>query len=203
VASGLGIANATQEVTFSVGHGCSGADTVAVSVEIPAGVSSIRPETSDFGQVDVETDAAGTVTLVSWHKSEAAERDALFYKLAVRVKLPDAPFSTLYFPAHQTCKDANGALTTVDWVGIDEPDGSTVEPAPALFVVPACFPGWNRFSVTEPVPDLSVYFKDAQIVWNGSAAYSINPNTVSLIQSTDGVTLLGSLAAGDSIWVKY
>ncbi len=72
VASGLGIASTTQEITFSVGHGCAGADTLAVSVEIPAGVTSVRPETSDYGQVDVQTDEAGTVTLVSWKKDDAA-----------------------------------------------------------------------------------------------------------------------------------
>jgi hypothetical protein len=121
----------------------------------------------------------------------------------VRLKLPDVPFSTLFFPAHQSCRGSDGTTTVVDWVGLDEAEGSTVEPAPALFVVLAHFPGWNRFSVTQAVPDPSLFFKDAQIVWRGSAAYSINPTTVSLIQGTEGVTLLGSLAAGDSIWVKY
>lgn len=205
VASGLGIASTTQEITFSVGHGCAGADTLAVSVEIPAGVTSVRPATSDYGQVDVQTDEAGTVTLVSWKKDDAAalETDNQFYKLSVRLKLPDVPFSTLFFPAHQSCRGSDGTTTVVDWVGLDEAEGSTVEPAPALFVVPAHFPGWNRFSVTQAVPDPSLFFKDAQIVWRGSAAYSINPTTVSLIQGTEGVTLLGSLAAGDSIWVKY
>ncbi|MEO6603241.1 MAG: YcnI family protein [Polyangiaceae bacterium] len=204
VASGLGIANTTQEITFSVGHGCAGADTVGVSVEIPTGVTSVRPETSDFGQVDVQTDDAGTITLISWRKSGVAlEADTQFYKLSVRLKLPGVPFSALYFPAHQTCGGADGTTSLVDWVGIDEPEGSTVEPAPVVFVVPARFPGWNQFSVAKSVPDLSVFFEDAQILWKGSAAYSINPTTVSLIQGTDGVTLLDSLAAGDSIWVKY
>ncbi|MET0795021.1 MAG: YcnI family protein [Polyangiaceae bacterium] len=205
VSSGLGIANTTQELTFSVGHGCSGADTHAVTIEIPAGVSSVRPETSDFGQVDVQTDDAGSVVLVSWQKPEAAAlpADTQFYKLSIRLKLPDAPFSTLYFPAHQTCIGSDGKSTLVDWVGIDEAEGSLVEPAPAVFVVPARFPGWNQFTVAAAVPDLSVFFKDAQIVWRSSAAYSINPTTVSLIQGTEGVSLLDSLAQGDSIWVKY
>lgn len=205
VASGLGVANTTQEVTFSVGHGCSGADTVAVSIEIPTGVSSVRPETSDFGQVDVQTDDAGAVTLVSWRKSSAPlQADTQFYKLSLRLKVSDVPFSRLYFPAHQSCRAAEGTATTVvDWVGIDEPDGSLVEPAPALFVVPARFPGWNQFTVAAAVPELSAFFPDAQIVWKGSLAYSINPATVSLIQGTDGVSLLHALSPGDSIWVKY
>ena len=36
VASGQAIANSTNEVTFSVGHGCTGADTYRVSIDIPA-----------------------------------------------------------------------------------------------------------------------------------------------------------------------
>ncbi|MEO8904118.1 MAG: YcnI family protein [Polyangiaceae bacterium] len=205
VASGVGIANTTQEVTFSVGHGCAGADTNEVSIEIPAGVTSVRPETSDFGQVDVETDDAGSVVLVSWKKSAAAalKTDTQFYKLTVRLKLPDAPFSTVYFPAHQTCLAADGTSSVVDWVGLDASAGSMEEPAPVVYVVPARFPGWNQFTVAQDVSDLSLFFKDAQIVWKDSAAYSINPTTVTLISGTDGVNLLSSLATGDSVWVKY
>jgi len=205
VASGVGFANTTQEVVFSVGHGCEGADTNAVSIEIPAGVTSVRPETSDFGQVDVETDEAGSVVLVSWQKSEAAAlpSDTQYYKLAVRLKIPDAPFSTLFFPAHQTCRAADGTISVVDWVGLEATESGSVEPAPAVYVVPARFPGWNQFSVAQDISDLSVFFKDAQIVWKDSAAYSINPTTVTLIKGTSGVTLLSSLTTGDSIWAKY
>src|SRR6187551_2345859 len=57
IASGPAVAAQTQVVTFQVGHGCEGADTSGIIVEIPEGVTSVRPSTSDFGQVDVETDA--------------------------------------------------------------------------------------------------------------------------------------------------
>ena len=53
-ASGPGFANTTQEVSFGVGHGCSGTDTYSVRIEIPAGVTSVRPETSDFGKTTVK-----------------------------------------------------------------------------------------------------------------------------------------------------
>src|SRR4051812_49062325 len=75
IASGPAFANTSQEVAFGVGHGCAGADTYRVRVDIPAGVSSVRPETSDFGQVDVETDAAGVVVAVIWTKSDASVLD--------------------------------------------------------------------------------------------------------------------------------
>ena len=204
IASGPAFANATQEVAFGVGHGCQEADTYRVQVEIPAGVTSVRPETSDFGQVDVETDAAGTVVAVTWTKDRPVlKRDTQYYKLLLRLKVPDQPFTTLYLPARQTCRAADGSETTTDWVGIDAADGSTVEPAPALRILPARFPGWNKYTLASAVSDLKSFFSDAEIVWAGSKAYSINPFTTELIAGTSGVSALTALSAGDEIWVKY
>lgn len=205
IASGPAFANVSQEVSFGVGHGCEGADTYAVSVEIPMGVTSIRPETSDFGQVDVETDSAGTIVRVIWTKPEAnlLEADTQYYKLTIRLRPPDEPFTSLFFPSQQTCRAADGTETIVDWVGIDVEEGGEVEPAPELLLVPARFPGWNRFTVGTDIADLGIFFADAEIVWRGNSAYSANPTTVDLIGSTDGVTLLESLEADDEIWVRY
>lgn len=204
IASGPAVANVTQVVTFGVGHGCEGADTVAVDIEIPAGVTSIRPSSSDFGQVDVLTDDAQTVVMVSFSKPEvdAFAADTKYYELVVRLKPPDEPFSTVFFPTHQTCLLEDGTVSVVDWVGLDESEAG-VEPAPALYLLPERFPGWNRWSVSEAIGDLSLFFGDAEIVWRGNAAYSVNPTTTDLIGSTDGVTLLEALDSGDDIWVKY
>ncbi len=205
VASGPAFANLSQQVTFGVGHGCEGADTYRVQIDIPAGVTSVRPETSDFGQVDVQTDAAGTVVAVIWTKAKAnvLDADTLYYQLIVRLKAPDQPFTTVYLPAHQTCRGADGSETVVDWVGIDEAADSAVEPAPALYLLPARFPGWNKFTLGSAVDDLTGFFGDAQIVWAGNKAFSVNPATSELIASTPGVSPLTSLAEGEQIWVKY
>jgi uncharacterized protein YcnI len=204
IASGPAFANTTQEVIFGVGHGCDGADTYRVQVEIPAGVTSVRPETSDFGQADVETDAAGLVVSVTWTKPDAnvLDSDTQYYKLLLRLKAPDQPFTTVYLPAHQFCRAPSGAETVVDWVGLDSSD-STVEPAPALRILPARFPGWNKLTASTAVDDLKGYFSDAEIVWVGSKAYSVNPATTELIAGTSGVSALTSIAEGEQIWVKY
>lgn len=208
LASGPATANATNEVTFSVGHGCSGADTYRVTIEIPMGVTSVRPMRSDFALPVVEKDMAGAIKAVTWQKpvGDALDADIAFYKLTIRMKTPDQPWKTLYFPVHQTCRAANGAMSTVDWVGLPTtpvPDGGTVEPAPALTLLPARLPGWNKFTIAASVADLSEFFKDAQIVWRGTAAFSQNPTTAALIKGTAGVTALTSLSSGDEVWVKY
>jgi len=208
IASGPGFANTTQKVTFGVGHGCAGADTYRVRVEIPAGVTSVRPLRSDFGKASVEKDAAGTVTAVVWQKADAdaLEADIAYYELVVRLKLPDMPWKTLYFPAHQTCRAADGTLSVVDWAALPTAtpvDGGEDEPAPAVLVLPARKPGWNKFVVEQALTDLAATFADAQIVWKGTAAFSANAATLDLIKATAGVTQLTALGASDEIWVKY
>lgn len=71
VFSGPTFAGVTQKVRFGVGHGCSGADTYSVRIEIPAGVSSVRPESSAFGKARVEKNDADDVVAVMWQKSDA------------------------------------------------------------------------------------------------------------------------------------
>ncbi|QSQ27149.1 DUF1775 domain-containing protein [Pyxidicoccus parkwayensis] len=207
VASGPGFANTTQVVSFGVGHGCEGSDTYKVRIEIPAGVTSVRPEWSEFGKVSVEKDAAGTVTAVVWQKSDQAllDADISYYTLKVRLKVPNQPFSTLYFPTHQTCKASDGTLSQAEWVGIPNGSGGSTapEPAPALQIVPARSPGWNKFTIPSAIADLSVFFGDAQIVWKGKAAYSPSATTMELAKATSGVTELTSLQANDEVWVRY
>jgi hypothetical protein len=207
VASGAATANASQEITFGVGHGCAGSDTYRVKVDIPAGVTSVRPLTSDFGKATVEKDLAGNVTSVTWQKPDAdlLGSDDNYYKLTLRLKTPNAPFTRIYFPSHQTCRTLAGVETTVDWVGTPTlPDGGPTAPdgAPTLVVMPARVPGWNKYPVPVAVTDLSI-FKDALIVWSGTAAYSANPATAAQLKAEPGVTALTTIAAGAEIWVRY
>jgi len=211
VISGLTTANANQEVTFGVGHGCAGADTYRVRIEMPAGLSAILPLTSDFGKITIEKDAAGTVTAVTWQKADGdvLASDSEYYKLVVRMRTPNQPFSTVYFPIIQTCKAADGTLLTTHWIGKPGdpplPDGGMLDPAGALPVVPARLPGWNKYTVPVAIAGtaLAGWFSNAIIVWKGNAAYSVNPTTAELIKNTSGVVALESLQANDEIWVRY
>lgn len=207
IPGGTGFANQSQEITFGVGHGCEGADTLSVRVEIPAGVTSVRPVPSTFGRATVETDAAGAVVAVKWERptSDLAPSDTNYYKLGVRARLPNTPFATLYFPARQICGTPNGATKPpVDWVATPAmPDAGAGEPAPSLLVLPARSAGWNKYPIAVAIGDLKVAFGDAQIVWKGTSAWSPSATTNELIAATNGVTPLTALVAGDVIWVKY
>ncbi len=199
-----GVANASQEIVFGIGHGCDGKDTYKVTIDIPAGVTSVRPMRSDFGPVTVTKDGQNNVTSVTWQKADADLHgdDLAYYKLTIRMRPPNAPFTQLAFPAHQTCKDAQGNLTIVHWSALPGTDAGADEPAPVLKIMPARRPGWNKYTVPADVKDLKV-FDDALIVWKGTSAYSGNPNTVAQIKAEAGVTELTELKAGDEIWVKY
>jgi uncharacterized protein YcnI len=204
--SGPGFANTTQEITFGVGHGCEGADTLSVRVEIPSEVASVRALRSDLGPATLELDDAGLVVAVTWAKPEAEllDADTSYYRLPLRIRVPDAPFTILYFPAHQVCQTSSGETIEVDWASTTPNEGEGgEEPAPALKILPKRFPGWNKFTVSKAITDLSSFFSDALIVWKEEAAYSPNPATAELIAGTRGVSDLTRLDADDEIWVKY
>ena len=205
ITSGPGFANATQVVKFGVGHGCDGLDTYSIKIDIPAGVTSVRPMPSDFGKLSMEADATGAITSVTWTRTdqELLPGDTAYYELSIRARLPNTSFTTVYFPTHQYCKGEAGIVVS-DWIGTD-PTNTTVEPAPAVTMVPSRRAGWNKFTVSNAIAEtgLPAFFGDALIVWKGNAAFSASASTTELIKTTAGVTALTSLAANDEVWVKY
>jgi uncharacterized protein YcnI len=207
--SGPAFANATWEASFAVGHGCDGSDTYSVKVVIPAGVTAVRAVDSLLGKAVSERDASGNTTSITWTKAvlDVLPADINFYRLPVRMKLPDTPFTTIYFPTYQVCRDSTGNIKTTDWVGTGQttafPDGAPPpEPAPSVTLLPARVPGWNKFTVAQKVTNLAL-FNDAEIVWAGTAAYSVNKSYQELIATEPDTTALTEIPAGTDIWVKY
>lgn len=205
--SSPGFANQSQLLTFGIGHGCEGADTSKLEVTIPSSVTSVRVVPNVFGPVEIKKDDAGNVTGVIWTNPQPRAADEMYYQLSIRAKLPDAPFTSVLFPAKQTCKDKDGKESVVDWKATPEEvaaakEGEEPEPAPAVLIVPVRKLGWNKFTIKDKLTDLTA-FDDAQIVWSGAAAYSSNPATKDQIKNEDGVTELKEIAAGAEVWVKY
>ncbi len=202
----VGTAGTSQVITFGVGHGCEGLDTVKIEVKIPEEVTTVRALPSTWGNPVINRNDADLITSVVWSKAESLPGDDMYYQFGLRVAVPNAPFTTLLFPTTQTCLDAEGAEVVVEWAAPptegEAHGGEEEPPAPALLVLPARVPGWNKYTVEDKVTDLA-YFADAQIVWSGDAAYSANPATAELIEGEDDVTELTEIAAGAEIWVKY
>jgi uncharacterized protein YcnI len=205
-------ANTTIEASFDVGHGCEGLDTYSVKINIPAGVTGLRVvEHQSFATVTVEKDATDTIKSVTFTKAQSAVRasDDTFYKLMLRFKLPNAPFTRILFPTLQVCKSADGTkVSQRDWAAAEETtlaDGGMADPAPALILVPARVPGWNKFTAAADIAKFKVetLYKDALIVWAGESAYSSNPTTLAQIKAEDGVDVLETIQPGTEFWVKY
>lgn len=201
-------ANASSEIVLQIAHGCAidgstaTADTLSLKVDIPAGVTSVRAVSStDFPNLTLDKDGAGNITAITWAKPTALDADTSFYKVSFRAKMPNLPFSKVFFKAHQKCKQPS---KDAEWIGIPG-DGSGAEDAASLVLLPAKTPGWNKVTVPVAVAaaDMPTYFKDAQIVWKGTAAYSVNAVVTDQISKEAGVTVLTSLAANDEIFVKY
>ncbi len=206
ISSGPATASKSQQITFGVGHGCEGLDTLRVRVEIPTGITSVRALRSDFGPPTLERDGTN-VTAVVWQKPTAdlLAGDDAYYDLVIRARVGDVPFTKINFRVFQTCRTAAGVETTVAWTALP---GETGNPAATLVVVPARQPGWNKYvlgaTTSVVAADLPTYFGDAQILWRGAAAYSPNPNTVTMIGTTAGVTALADdLRPTHEVWVRY
>ena len=194
-----GIAGTRQILNFQVGHGCAGDDTVRIEIRLPTEITSVRAVPWQFGTAEVQRNAADVPVAVVWTKTDAAPSDDQLYTVSLRVTVPDMPFSTLYFPAIQTCRSASGVETVAEWIGLP---GDPDEPAPALRILPRRFPGWNRYTVPAAITSLSI-FDDAEIVWQGDAAYSSNPAIMALIESEPGVSVLTEVVPGADVWVRY
>jgi uncharacterized protein YcnI len=229
--SGLAAPKGTAEVTVNVPHGCTEKDPAfpndttkdkhypayKVKVDIQPGVTSVKTFHVAFGKAALTKDATGNVTSVTWTKDGADEAtDEVAFRFIVRGTFPDAPFTKAYFPATAYCRKPGGGEDIADpYTALPDPAGTpdagapvdaaapVANAAPFIVILPARTPGWNKYTVPVAIPDVSVFFKDASIVWAGTAAYSANAVTADLIKKEPGTTVLTSVAAGTEIWVKY
>lgn len=205
--AGPGIAGTNQVLTFGVGHGCEGLDTISIEIAIPSEVTQVAALVgpAGFGEAALTVSDAELVTAVKWSKTESRAADDHYYQFGLRVAVPDMPFKTLYFPATQTCLDADGEEVVVEWALTAEEaaeGGDHALEAPALKIIPKRGKGWNKFTVADKIEDLTV-FNDAEIVWLDDKAYSSNETIKALVESDEDVDELTEIPADSEIWVKY
>ncbi|MFC3051136.1 YcnI family copper-binding membrane protein [Kordiimonas pumila] len=130
-----------------VGHGCEGAATTAVTVQIPEGIYAAKPQPKAGWETIIEWQAlpepvAGphgktqTKRVASLTWEGGVLDDSMFDQFGVQVKLPQEA-QTLYFPVVQKCGDKE-----VRWDMIPEPGKawhSVSKPAPMLEIANPSF----------------------------------------------------------------
>jgi uncharacterized protein YcnI len=118
---------AEQVLRFVVGHGCNGAPTTGLRVEIPTGVVVRDAPTKAGWTVTLDRDADGRVRAVDWRGGELAPHEPGEFPLAAR--LPDQP-GPIRFAAAQSC-----GTVTVRWDEAPSPGGERpAHPAPTVTV---------------------------------------------------------------------
>lgn len=132
------------KATFRVPHGCDGSATTAISIRIPEGVISVKPQPKHGWTVTTEKAAykqsytlhgrevSEGVVKVTWEGGPLA--DDMFDEFSFMTKLPDdADIMMLFFPVEQTCEEGS-----VSWDEIAMPDmdpHSLARPAPMLHLI--------------------------------------------------------------------
>lgn len=91
-------AAATHKAVFQVGHGCQGAATTAVRVQVPAGFTGAKPLPKAGWVLTLDTDA------ITWTAASAATAlpEAHYDEFVLRGRTPDAP-GPLWFAVRQSC----------------------------------------------------------------------------------------------------
>jgi len=124
-------AGSYQVLRFGVGHGCDGAATTAVRIEIPEGISAARPQPKPGWALDIRKEGE-RVTSITWAGRLPADQ---FEEFVMLVKLPGEG-ERLAFPAIQSCGAA--VLRWTEPVPAAGP--RPARPAPILTLTPASPP---------------------------------------------------------------
>ena len=111
-------------------HAEAGKSTVRIDVQIPAGVTAVKPQQVAGWNESVELAADGkTAAKVIWSGGNLP--DTSFADFGISLKYPATPGATLYFKTVQTLNDG----TTVSWVEIPaagQDSHSLAKPAPSV-----------------------------------------------------------------------
>lgn len=133
----------TYKATFRVPHGCDGSATVAIRVQIPAGVASVKPMPKPGWTVETIIDKdqkisnghgeAPVVKEVRWSGGKLL--DAHYDEFVLRAGLTDAlKPGTLYFPLVQECE--KGVERWIEIPAEGKSAGDYKKPAPGLKLTP-------------------------------------------------------------------
>jgi uncharacterized protein YcnI len=140
---------AFYKAVFRVPHGCHGAATTALKVEIPEGLIDAKPMPKPGWTITTTKGAykktyalhhnsvSQGVTSVTWSGGNLPDDEYDEFVIALHVTDGLAPGSTVYFPAFQTCGSETIAFTDIPQAGHA---GEAKMPAPGLHILAAAKP---------------------------------------------------------------
>lgn len=137
-------ANSYFVTNLRVSHGCEGTSTVTVRVKLPEGVSAVKPQMKPGWTIDLKMrkldkpiDAGHgqtiteTIDEVAWRGGPLP--DAYYDDFGLRMKLPAAPGTVLYFPTVQECE--KGFHRWIETPAAGQKASDLKEPAPSLRLI--------------------------------------------------------------------
>ncbi len=115
-------------LAIRVPHGCDGAATTAIRMQVPGGVTAVKAQPKPGWTLTLAADEAAPkghdssppVHEIAWRGGPLP--DAYYEEFLIRVRLPDGPGQTVYFPFVQECEGGR----TVRWIEKPAP-GQTYE----------------------------------------------------------------------------
>lgn len=124
--TGASAPGTTNLFGFGPGHGCDGADTNAILIQIPEGISSVKPVAKPGWEIEIVADEAGAVTEI--HFTGGSLPDAWYDQFWIRARIDEtvAAGTGIYFPVVQQCGEAE-----ILWLALPGPDGAEPEGEPA------------------------------------------------------------------------
>ena len=137
-------AGAPYTAFFRIGHGCAGSATTALRVEIPEGLSGVKPQPKPGWSLRIDHAPLARpvrgeggrmlterVSALTWTGGPLP--DDQWDEFGVSARLPSTP-GVLYFPAVQTCGRGEVRWTDLPVPGAPQPSGA--HPAPVLTLGP-------------------------------------------------------------------
>jgi len=138
------------QITFRVPHGCDGADTTGLALQIPEGVTDVKPKWMAGWTIETEPRATGAsaapvapdasaapaegegaeVGVVLWSGGPLPDSEYLDFQ--VSAVFPTTP-GTIYLPIVQQCGDTEVAWIEIPAAGQTEDDLD--HPAPTVTIV--------------------------------------------------------------------
>jgi uncharacterized protein YcnI len=101
-------------VAFSFHHGCAGEPTTSLRIQVPQGVSDVRPQPVDGWQT------ASDANEFSWTGGSVPDGDEATFTATMRVT--GTAGTTVWFPTVQGCPNAEEAWIEIPATGGAEPD---------------------------------------------------------------------------------